>query len=81
MLRLLETYCTKLGAEERKAKKMKKDKIVFENFGEKYVKEAAELALKEFEAEKKMCPNLPEANIKESLTGLLTWFRCQQICP
>ena len=62
-------------------KKMKKDKIVFENFGEKYVKEAVELALKEFEAEKKMCPNLPEANIKESLTGLLTWLCCQQICP
>lgn len=74
MLRLLETYCTKFGAEERKVKKMKKDKIVFENFGEKYVKEAVELALKEFEAEKKMCPNLPEDNIKESLTGLLTWL-------
>lgn len=56
---------------------MKRDRIVFEKFGEKFVKDAVELALKEFESEKRKCPTLPAENNRERLTGLLTWLSGQ----
>ena len=59
---------------ERKNEKMNTDNIRYENFSMKYVSEAAELAWKELEREKRNCPSLPEGNGKERLTQLLTWL-------
>ena len=54
-----------------------KNKITFERFKEDHIKEAVKLALEELKAEKVYCPNLPEGNFSESLTGMLYWL-CSQ---
>ena len=54
-----------------------KNKITFERFKEAHINEAVKLALAELEAEKTYCPDLPEWNFTESLTGMLYWL-CSQ---
>lgn len=54
-----------------------KNKITFEKFTEKHIDEAVKLALAELEAEKVHCPDLPEENFTESITGMLYWL-CSQ---
>ena len=51
--------------------------IEFERFTEKHIDRAVKLALAELEAERKHCPDLPEAKFAENIAGLLHWL-CSQ---
>ncbi len=55
----------------------KKSKITFERFEEKHIDNAVKLALAEFRAEIKHCPDLPAENFAENLTGMMYWL-CSQ---
>lgn len=56
---------------------IQKTNIIFEKFTEKHINEAVKLALCELEAERKHCPDLPECDFSEKLTGVLQWL-CSQ---
>lgn len=46
--------------------------MIFKNVKKKYVEEAAEIAIREYEAECLKCPQLIKKDIKENISGLLT---------
>lgn len=51
--------------------------ITFEKFTEKHIDEAVRLALAELSAERKHCPDIPNEDYTEMLTGMLHWL-CSQ---
>ncbi len=51
--------------------------IVFERFTVAYIGDAVKLALSELAEERKYCPDLPEEDTSEMLTGVLNWLSSQ----
>lgn len=46
----------------------------FEKFAEKHIEEAVKLALKELEAERVFCSELPVSDFEERLKQILWWL-------
>lgn len=51
--------------------------IQITNFSEEHMDEAVRLAIAEFDAEKRECPNLPRYDFEKRLRGMLSWLSNQ----
>ena len=54
-----------------------KDNLTFERFSKNHIEQALTLALEEFKKEKNHCPDLPDGDFGERLTGMLRWLSKQ----